>query len=336
MQKKKTRPFVHPPHLSWKAQLMAYIKARFDPKANGRYTADLTKDAFKNNLFLTFRLLWQQGYKVLPRNLREKHVHLVARYWEQQGLSASTIQNRICTLRVFADQCIGKRGMVKRSAHYVRDRASVTRTYIPTEEKSWTRRGINPLTVIEFIAAYDSHVALQLKMMHAFGLRCEEAVSIRPWRADFGDRLYVTEGTKGGRVRDITIRSVYQRQVLDEAKQKVRGVRAFLGDPRYTQRQAIWHFANVLRRFGITRKGLGITSHGLRHGWANDLCESLGWTPPLRQDKDTCPVLLSEDQVRQRLAQELGHNRKNVTSAYVGARIRQPGSRLKTSRGLDK
>ncbi|MDE3208475.1 MAG: integrase domain-containing protein, partial [Pseudomonadota bacterium] len=161
----------------------------------------------------------------------------------------------------------------------------------------------------------------ELKMMHAFGLRREEAVSIRPWRADYGDRLYVTEGTKGGRVRDVVISTAYQRQVLDEAKRMTASRRSHLSDLRYTQRQAIRHFSNTMAKYGLTRKGLGVTSHGLRHGWANDRCEQWGWVPPLRQQQEIVPVRLTVEQIRLRLAEELGHHRMGITSAYIGSPV---------------
>jgi integrase len=71
-----------------------------------------------------------------------------------------------------------------------------------------------------------------------------------------------------------------------------------------------------LKTCGISRKD-GITSHGLRHGYANDRYQQLtGEASPVRggqmPDRDT------DRAARLEVAEELGHSRESVTTHYLG------------------
>jgi len=57
-----------------------------------------------------------------------------------------------------------------------------------------------------------------VEMCWAFGLRREETVEMRPGVGDNGDVLFVIDGTKGKRARNIPIRNELQRAVLEKAK----------------------------------------------------------------------------------------------------------------------
>jgi integrase len=67
---------------------------------------------------------------------------------------------------------------------------------------------------------------------------------------------------------------------------------------------------------GITRKD-GITSHGLRHEYANNRYQDLtGSDSPVRGG---AAVNEQTDQAaRQVVAEELGHSRESVTTHYLG------------------
>ena len=79
-------------------------------------------------------------------------------------------------------------------------------------------------------------------------------------------------------------------------------------------------FYYVMRKIGVSKAQLGITPHGLRHEYANDLYEAeSGQKSPVRGGRpDIDPDL--DDKARRIVAQELGHTRERIVSRYTGAR----------------
>ena len=90
----------------------------------------------------------------------------------------------------------------------------------------------------------------------------------------------------------------------------------------------------ILRRFGITRGELGVTAHGLRHQYANDRYAMLTGAPaPVRGGPAIDPA--ADDAARLAVAQELGHARKEIASAYLGPiprKKRAPGANRRETR----
>ena len=78
----------------------------------------------------------------------------------------------------------------------------------------------------------------------------------------------------------------------------------------------------ILHACGINRKGLGITSHGLRHAYAQGRYEALSGRPaPVKHPDGDLPPLESPGRVRearQEVAEELGHGREYVLRWYLG------------------
>ena len=65
----------------------------------------------------------------------------------------------------------------------------------------------------------DPYVRMSLELQRAFGLRREEAIKIRPDLADKGETLWLKPSwTKGGRAREVPIRTDAQRAVLERAR----------------------------------------------------------------------------------------------------------------------
>lgn len=285
-----------------------------------------TMDNRRELLMLAMRELRGLGFQLeSPRNLQQRHVRALTKSWEERKLSASTIANRISVLRALATW-IGKPSMIPKSVDLVGDPSSVRRQQASTSDKSWSATGIDITALIGMVEQYDARVALQLKLMKAFGLRRKEAVMFRPLKADLGVALRVRDGTKGGRERVVLIETDEQRQVLALAKSQVRHVNEHIGHPDHTLEQAIRRFNYVLERFGITKHGLGITSHGLRHQHLNDLYEKItGSASPVRSGSVTADIdQLTHDIARARVTQEAGHARLGITSAYIGARPAPP------------
>lgn len=289
--------------------------------ARDKTVSHLTKQQRGARLHRCFGELRQLGYHLAdPRNLGERHVQALVTTWLQAGQSAATIQVKLSHLRVFAEW-VGKPGMVKHAPAYAPDPARVKRTYAAQRDTSWSAKSVDPIGVILRVRAIDPYVADQLLAEFAFGLRVKEAVMLRPWRADMGDALLVSGGTKGGRPRAVPVRNEQQRRVLDYLKQQVKHKNLSLADPRLDLRQALTRYYSVMRAADITRKALGVTSHGLRKEFANTLYREITGTLSPIQSGHPIDRLIDRD-ARLQIVEHLGHSRESIGSAYIGAVLR--------------
>lgn len=299
----------------WKASLAAVLKQHNGAKQDGTVASYATQDKRADVLYAGFKELRQLGYRLdAVQSLRGKHVDALVQGWHMRGLSASTIQNSLSVFRTFSEW-IGKSGMVQRVEHYLGAGVAV-RTSIASQDRSWSAQGIDIAARIEQVRAKDARVALQLELQAAFGLRAREAMQLRPHIADRGAYLSVTHGTKGGRDRVEPIRTPEQRALLERAKTFCATPSSSTSDPHRKLHQWKNHYYQVVRSCGITRKD-GITSHGLRHQYANDRYKALsGADSPVRGG---AAVDQAADQAaRLIIAEELGHSREGVTIHYLG------------------
>lgn len=325
--------------MPFKDALMRLIEYHGKVKAVGQKkpVSNGTQKWREDNLFLAFRQLKEMGFKFAsPDQLREYHVRRLVEKWEEDGLSASTLQNRLSVLRSFAGW-IGKNGMVRDLDKYLKEPANGKRTAIAVKDKSWSTNGIDVEALFVQIGATDENVAMQLRLMLAFGLRREEAICLKPHRDERKGYLVVRDGTKGGRERTVEISNPMQRAVLDAAKAMVKRALGYVGNPELTLKQSIRRFQYVMWKHGVTNSGLGITAHGLRHERLNDRFEELAGIPsPVRmsiQNEEGAKQILNADPARVELArakvsEEAGHVRLSITGAYTGSHAKAKKSAL--------
>lgn len=299
----------------WKASLAGVLKAHNGVRHNGSVASFATQDKRADVLYAGFKSLQTLGFRMdTVMSLRGKHIEALAKDWHARGFSASTLHNNLSVFRTFAEW-IGKAGMVRDTEHYLGSGVT-TRSSIAREDKSWSQRGIDVAGKIEQVRQKDARVALQLQLQLAFGLRAREAMQLRPHIADQGAYLSITHGTKGGRDRVEPIRTPEQRALLDHAKTFCATRSSSTSDPQRKLAQWKNHYYQVVRSCGITRKN-GITSHGLRHQYANERYRELsGSDSPVRgglpTDRD------ADRAAREVVAEELGHSREGVTTHYLG------------------
>jgi hypothetical protein len=87
--------------------------------------------------------------------------------------------------------------------------------------------------------------------------------------------------------------------------------------PRRTLAQAERHLRYVMERHRITRAGLKVVPHGLRHQDAADAYRAMtGQPPPVAGGGAVDPAL--DVQARQAIAEQLGHGRPAIVNAYLG------------------
>jgi len=299
----------------WKASLAAVLKAHNAAKVNGSVASHATRDKRADVLYARFKLLRELGYKLdTVHSFRGKHMQALAKAWEDRGLSASTLQNNLSTFRIFAGW-IGKAGMVEPTDRYVTPGAA-TRTSIATQDRSWTAQNVDISAKLAEVSAKDARIGIQMALQATFGLRARESMQLRPNVADKGSYLALTVGTKGGRDRVVPIDTPEKRALIDRAKTFAASKLASTSDPNLTLAQVKNHYYHVLRSCGITR-AQGLTSHGLRHGYANDRYEQISGQPsPVRGG--IAPDRETDQAARLEVAEELGHSRESITTHYLG------------------
>lgn len=186
---------------------------------------------------------------------------------------------------------------------------------------------VNIDAVLESIRSKSPHAHFLCCLCLHFGLRLSEALRLRPQESDRSDFLHLQRGTKGNRPRDVPLssdpdRRSEQRRLLREAKQMCEGDQ-HLGFGGRNLQQARKYFEAVLAECGVTRTQLGITLHGLRHEYAVRRFEELTGLPaPVLRQAPIEAYIGRMDAVRAargQIAEELGHGRAQVSSAYFGA-----------------
>jgi site-specific recombinase XerD len=258
-------------------------------------------------LTLIANQLHELGYRGMnARSLKPKHIEALLEHWRVQDLSIGTIKNRMAAIRWWANK-VDKRNVVARNnEHYgIPDRRFVT-----NESKAKT------VTSEQLEKVKDEHVRMSLELQQAFGLRREEAMKIRPCIADQGDHLFLQASwTKGGRERIVPIRTGQQREVLDRAHRLAGRGSLIPANRNYVQQMRVYE--------GNTRRAGLHHMHGLRHAYAQTRYEELtGWTCPAAGGpiaKELTPEKREQDrEARLAISRELGHEREQVTAAYLG------------------
>jgi hypothetical protein len=240
-------------------------------------------------------------------SLKPKHVEKLVERWLAEGLSSGTIKNRMSALRWWA-QKIGKENVVARSnaAYRIADRVYVTNV---SKAKALDADRVRQIP--------DLFIHMSLGLQALFGLRREESIKIIPAWADRGERLALKASwPKGGRAREIPIRTPEQRQLLDEAKALAK-TKSLIAPGYSTYRDYLQHFRYQCGRAGIH------AFHGHRHFYAQARYQELtGWQCPARGGpiaKQLTPKQKALDgEARLTLSREMGHNREAITAVYLG------------------
>jgi hypothetical protein len=77
------------------------------------------------------------------------------------------------------------------------------------------------------------------------------------------------------------------------------------------------HYYYVLETHGVTRSGLGITSHGLRHQYLQQMYERLTGSPAPIKNAGTRPDRETHLAAMQQVVEAAGHSRATKANAYL-------------------
>jgi hypothetical protein len=250
----------------------------------------------------------EMGFRHMnAHSLKPKHVEKLVERWLVENLSPGTIKNRMSALRWWAEK-IGKENIIARTnaAYAIPDRV-----YVSNISKA-KELAMDQLANIRTLC-----IRISLRLQAAFGLRREESIKIVPSWADRGASLLLKDSrTKGGREREVPVRTPEQRQLLNEAKALAKG--KSLVAPGYTSyRDYLQHFRAECARVGIH------AFHGHRHYYAQERYKELtGWECPARggpTSKQLTPKQKALDrEAREVISREMGHGREQITAVYLG------------------
>ena len=251
--------------------------------------------------------LHQAGFKRLQASgLKPKHVEMLTQRWQTESLNPGTMKNRMVQLRWWAEK-IGKSNMLAKDN---------TVYGIPDRQLVSTVNKARDLTAIELARIPDPYIRISLKLQAAFGLRRAESIKIQPAWADRGSKLVLRPSwCKGGRSREIPIRTSEQRQLLIEAK-RLAG-RGSLIPPDLKFVEQLNRFKHQCSVAGIHRV------HGHRHAYAQArYFELTGWKAPAAGGPSARILSIAQKaldrEARLTVSRELGHEREQVTAIYLG------------------
>jgi integrase len=251
--------------------------------------------------------------------LSTRHVCAVTRNWEAKGSSASDLALLNTVLRRFGIW-MGKPDLAPLLADLLVDPGRAARSTSLTQPKTWESRGIDPEELFKAMDEQCEVTGLQLRLAWAFGLRLEEQLMFRPAEAHKGNVLVISRGAKGGRVREVKIRSPWEAELVERAKVLAAAHPQKVLAPLPPRRlsQARNHYYYLCRKIGFQGDGFfASTPHGGRHSFAvRQYKLGAGVPAPVLGGEMAPPAI--DHATRLQLAEELGHGRPSATTAYIG------------------
>jgi hypothetical protein len=251
--------------------------------------------------------LHELGYRGMSaRSLKPKHVHALVAHWQQERIATGTIKNRMAAIRWWAHKVDRESAVAGNNDHY----GIASRKLVSRFSKA------RFLSSDQLARVTDTHVRLSLELQRAFGLRREEALKFQPRYADRGNKLVLKPSwTKGGKARQIPVRTRQQRIVLARVWRLVGN-----GSLIPPERSFIQHLRVYVRQ--IMNAGLS-KMHGLRHAYAQRrYFELTGWRCPHAggpgHQSLTREQRAIDQAARLTISKELGHEREQVVSVYIG------------------
>ena len=272
--------------------------------------------------------------------LTRKHIDVLVASWHAQGLTNKTIQNQFSRLKQFAGW-LGKPWLVSpegAAGHLPAvDPQSLRVRTVADRSKSLSANGLDIGELIGRARQEDERFGAMMLLGVAFGLRKKELLRLKPWRADKGGSLDIDGSVaKNGRFRSITLEAgrcgQAQRVALDHAKSVCRKYDT-LGWTGKTFKQNENRYYYFMKRIGLTLEAAGVTGHGLRAEYAENILLINNLTPPTLGGSARQVPKSSRDEILTTVQHKMGHGDLHAAAAYYGSfRAGQPvdglGSRV--------
>lgn len=301
------------------------IDASGAKRVNGKVSSIRTVEITKQVMRETCRRLHGLGFYITDiESLKEKHIEAIVKDWHKSGLSNKTIQNQLSRLRVFAGW-LGKSEIIKAGgiAEYLPevDPKELKVKTFTEKSKSWTGNGVDLVKIIGEAKKESGRLYAMLLLGVSFGLRKKEMLRIKPWSADAGHELRIDGSVaKNGRFRSIPIDTgkqygKFQRWCLDQAKLMCSRSET-LGWPELQYKQSVNRFSHHMAKLGVTKIELGISAHGLRAEYTENMGMILGLVPPSLGGEIDQMARAERVAIADAVSKLVGHNTDHTLSAY--------------------
>ena len=271
------------------------------------------------HLIAGFRELRKGGFALQsPWNLSEKHIAYLVKLWVTENEQApGTVENKLTYWRTLA-AWMKKHQLVGTVDDYIKRPDGYRRYYVAQEDKSWEAANVDVNNTISRLCERDRWVAIQVELQATFGLRAQESMLLRPLQClRVSGHLHVIDGTKGGRPRLVPIDAEWQYEVLIRAARLANPRTGSMIPEPWSLKKWYRHFYHVLQKAGITRGGLGVTVHGLRHAYLQRMYEQITGVPAPIKRADHRPDPELHQRAMQQLVEAAGHSLAAKATAYI-------------------
>jgi hypothetical protein len=282
--------------------LLKELMGLCDRNKDGSYS---TQAARRDILAQAGRQLLANGFRNLGSDgLKPKHIASLLDTWKGDGLSVATLKNRVAHLRWWAEK-VGKQNVIPRT----NDELELGRRRFVT---NISKARDLPETVLANVT--NERIKISLELQKAFGLRREECLDGKTIATAQSIKLAPT-WCKGGRAREVPVRTDYQRDVLARALAIAGQGSMIPGEKKYVQ--WLGTYEQNTKRAGLSKM------HGLRHRYAQERYKELtGWGSPACGGPTSAALTEAQRHldlsVRMEISNELGHNREAITAIYLG------------------
>ncbi len=299
-------------------------------RVNGKEASFKTISASKEAFGSLASTLWGLGFQLhSPEGISEKHLCAIIRHKWAYGISVGAFSVLMTQLGKLATW-INKPAMLRDKTYYLPEETpeNFKRQKVATHSKSVMGNGYDIETVLKNADRIDARFGAMVRMELAFGLRRGEALKIIPHLDDRVVFFDIRKGVaKNGRERQIPIETELQRQTLEYVKSLIRKKEhlGWVDKPKEKVETAgnllernEGRYNDYMRQLGFTKKQAGITGHGLRAQYSEDMAIMKGFVPATLGGTAGQLDQESFDLARLQIAENMGHSRLNITGAYYG------------------
>lgn len=268
------------------------------------------------------------------RNIGNKHVAAVIERWRARGLGNATMKEYLSGVRAVA-RAYGNNNIRSTNDFRGDDGGLLVGPRIGVDNRNRAVPEDVYAAAIEVLRAGtedEQRFAIHLTLMREGGLRHEEARKLNPFRCLLADgRVFVSDGTKGGRERVISNPSPAFLTAIEDARRFVSSHGNLMPDGMSERAWEKKAYA-CAHAVGISKEACGASLHGLRHAYTQERyaditgfrCSSAGGTLVEAQEAAGNGWRQLDSDARLLIKAELGHgpDRDDVVARYLGARFR--------------
>jgi integrase len=317
----------HPGAIALSVEMLKFVTHKAAVRVNGKTSSDRTIDAAKDVLGEMCLRLWRLGFRVQSISaINGKHIEAVARDHWACGASPKYMASIMTQLNKL-DDWLNKPGIVKSKETYLPevDPKEFGNSMVADKSRSWSDNGIDLGLKIAEADRKDARFGLMLRLCLALGLRRCEVLQVIPWKDDRGVFFDIRPGiAKGGRARTIHYLSAAQKEVVDYVKTQLKRNEylgwtdsVLRGEGGLLQRNEK-RYSQYMTDIGITKAESGVTGHGLRAEYSEDMSMLMGLIPATRGGTKGQMSQDDEGTIRLHVSENMGHSRTSITNAYYG------------------